>query len=407
MEEAKSRVTKKFILFQLLAFGSFASMNYYNVYLKTIGFTSTQIGIWGSISSIIAMVTLPAWGIASDKAGSPKKLYLVSMASFATLFAIMPLLGGISSVSYLPLYALIVLYSVVKQPTHSLQDAWFVGTSRAYGINYASIRMWGSFGFAVISIMYGLITQYTGIGFSLYLAPVLVFPLVFLCSRFHDDEGVQPAVQPARQSTRMRPWVLFKNYYLVCTFIMTLVFSCYGAYIIPFFPYILEHAGVAADKMGLITGYGAFVQVVVMLVITRYCKKVPMQIILIVAGCFGVAETFFYGFSSNLGMLFVGSTFWGVSMATNVSILPMYIFSLVPRKYSATAISFNGTIAMLSTIIGNFVGGYLVASVGITVYTYCVAALMALCIMLFAASLFVGKHILKKTPEMMLAQEGE
>ncbi len=63
----RTSLKRRFILFQLLAFASFASMNYYNVYLKAIGFDSMRLGIWASVTSVIGMVTLPLWGILSDR----------------------------------------------------------------------------------------------------------------------------------------------------------------------------------------------------------------------------------------------------------------------------------------------------------------------------------------------------
>ena len=396
MEETKTRIRRRFILFQLLAFGSFAPMNYYNIYLKSIGFDSTRIGIFGSVGSIIAMTTLPIWGIVSDKIGSPKKMYIVSMVVFGVVFALFPTAGKMAE-TMIPLYALIVIYSLVKQPTHSLQDAWMVGTSRAYGINYSSIRMWGSFGFAVVAIFNGIITEYTGSASVFYITPMLVIPLIFLCLRSKDDEMTKGAVTATPKATKMKPWILFKNYYLVTAFIITVLLGCYGAFITPFYPYILEHAGVSPDRYGLISGYGAFVQVFVMMFLTKFCKNVPLYTQLIVAGLFSIVESIMYAVASNIWMMFAAGTFWGVAMAMNVSILPSYIVSLVPRGYTATAMSLNGSIAMMLTIIGNFVGGYLVASLGIETYMYGVAVLKLSLAVLFALSLLIGKKVLRIT----------
>ena len=95
MQETRKKLNTSFTLFQILAFASFAGMNYYNVYLKAIGFDSTQIGLWGSVSSIVSMVTLPLWGVISDKTRSTKLTWIISMLVFVLCYALFPLFGGL------------------------------------------------------------------------------------------------------------------------------------------------------------------------------------------------------------------------------------------------------------------------------------------------------------------------
>jgi predicted MFS family arabinose efflux permease len=194
---------------------------------------------------------------------------------------------------------------------------------------------------------------------------------------------------------KLRPWALLKNYYFVTAFIMTIVLAAYGALTASFYAYILEHAGVSPEKYGLISGYGAFVQVGCMLFITRYCRLVPPHRLLVAAGFFAVAENILYGTAGSLGMMFVAGTLWGVAMAINVSVLPSYIFSLVPRQYSATAQALSGTVAMLLAIVGNLIGGYLISIIGIANYNFTVAAFQLLMTGLFILSIPFGHRVLK------------
>ena len=406
MDITQQRIKKYFIVIQILAFGSFASMNYYNVYLRAIGFDSTQIGLWGSINGIIALLTVPIWGILADKIGSPKKLYMLAMSIFAIIYAVLPTIGKMTTVSFLPLYALIILYSTVVQPTHTMQDSWMVGTCRVQNLNYASIRSWGSFGFGIIAISYGFLTQYFGLDFVFYMAPVLIFPIIFVCQLFSRNlpNAENPATENADKKTaanaklpKVGLGILFKNYYLMTAFLMTIVLASYSALITPFFPFILEHAGVPANRFGWISGYGALVQVVAMFIFTKFAKKVPLSTVLIIAGFFGVAENIMYALASNLWMLFISSTLWGFAMAMYVTVLPMYIYSLVPRSHSATAISFNATVTMLLSIVGNFTGGVLISTVGLEQYLYGLSIFRLALIFLFIFSLFFGKRVLKIT----------
>ena len=389
---------RRITLFQLLSFASFASMNYYTVLLKNIGFSATQIGFWGSVSSIIAVLTLPVWGILSDKIGSAKKLYLLAMILYAAFFAAMPAAGAAAAFNPAPIFLMILGYSLVRQPTHSLQDAWVIDVTESHGINYTSSRKWGSFGFALVSIFFGIATPYIGIPLTFYAAAVFIIPLVVLCRYIRPaDKPPQSAVAQSidikPNKTKIRPWLLLRNYRLMTAFLMTLSLGFYSAMVTPFYPYILESAGMQANQFGTVSGYGAFVQVVCMWLISRYCSGVPLTIILIAGGLAGVLENVVYGLASNAWMMMLAGTLWGISMGINVSALPTYINSLVPRTHAATAMALNGTMVMLLTIAGNYSGGLLITSIGIDSYNYVLAAVRGALTLLFALSLLTGRKL--------------
>jgi len=406
-------IYRKIVIIQFIAFGSYAPMNYYNVLLKNIGFDSARIGLLGSVSSIIAALTLPLWGVLSDKTASAKKLFLLSLIIYAAIFAALPAAGNMAAYTFMPIYTLIVLYSLVRQPTHSLQDAWILGMSGRYGFNFTATRKWGSFGFAVVSVLLGFIAVRAGTGLTFYFAPALIIPLLVFCRDFppREETSLEPRAAPAAQvdavnaaspgaltpvepnTVKIRPWTLFKNYRLMTAFIMTVALSFYVALVSPFYPFILESAGLDANLYGVISGYGAFVQVVCMWFVSTRCRKTPLHVILIAGALVGVGEQVMYGLASGFIMMMAAGTLWGISMAIYVSTLPTYIHSLVPHTHTATALSLNGALVMLVTIVGNYSGGRLISGIGIDAYNYALAALRGALTLLFILSLLVGKKI--------------
>ena len=397
-------LTAALILFQILSFAALAPMNYHNVYLKQIGFTSQQIGLWGSINGVVAMVTLPLWGIVADKTRSGKVTFVLSMIVYGVIYTLLPIAGKFTAVTMLPVYALLFVYGTVKQSTRSLQDAFFVAAAAPFSINYASLRMWGAFGFAVVSVVIGLIVPYTGVDFLFYLAAAFSAVFAVLCLRFREPNA--PTGRGARiVREKMRPWVLFKNYYYVCALIMVLALAAYHALTLSFFPYIFEHAGVSSDNVGVITGYGAFVQGVLMWSMTHFGQKIKAYTWLIFAGVVAACENIVYATANGMPMLFLAGTLWGVEMGINVSVMPRYVHSLVPPEYATTAQTFNGTVIMMLCVVGNVAAGYLIAAVGISTYNICVAAFQFVLTMLFTASIPFGAKILKKTPPWEEAAE--
>ncbi len=398
MQKTKKSLTLRFTLFQILAFASFAGMNYYNVYLKSIGFDSVQIGLWGSISSIISVITLPVWGVISDKTRSTKLAWIISMVAFGVLYVLFPFVGKMSNGigSFLPVYFLIIIYSIIKQPTHSLMDAWSMSVITPFDIKFAAIRKWGSFGFGVVSIIMGsFVVDNFGTEGVFYIAPAFVLMLCVSVLTFKEPGSEKEKKSEKKEKIKINPLKLFKNYYFATAFIMVIGLSVYSSLTSPFYAYILEHAGVSADKYGVISGFGAFVQIFSMLIVTTFCKKVPTPYILIAAGILGIAENVMYSIASNMTMMFIAGTLWGLGWAINVGVLPGYIHSLVPDEYSATAQTLSGTVTTLFSIIGNAIGGWLIGIIGISKYNLYVSFFQSALILLFIISLLIGKYVLK------------
>jgi PPP family 3-phenylpropionic acid transporter len=266
-----------------------------------------------------------------------------------------------------------------------------------HGINYAAVRLWGSLGFGIVSITVGLITEHIGILKVFMLAPIAVLPLSLMVWSFKEsDYCITPQLPRDEAKTqKINPTVLLKNYYFMTALIITLTLGVYMALTSSFYAYILEHAGINPEMIGLLSGYGSLLQVVCMWIFNRYCRNIPMPAILIAGGLFGVAENVMYGLAQNLGMMFIASTFWSVAVSARVSILPSYIHSLVPKEYAASAQTLNASVLMMLTIFGNLIGGYLIATIGITKYNYSVGALQLILVVIFALSIPFGKKVLK------------
>lgn len=403
-EKEIKQLTMGLILFQILSFAALASMNYHNVYLKQIGFTSQQIGFWGSMNGIVQMITLPLWGIVADKTRSGKVTFIISMMVYGVLYLLIPPAGKIYAGAPFVMYILLFMYGTIKQSTRSLQDAWFVSVSAPFGINYASLRMWGAIGFAIVSIIMGIIVDFTGVPFIFYLGTIFCVIFAVLCLRFKTPE-LPEEKKPRIVKEKMRPWVLFKNYYYVSALIMVFTLATYHALTVSFYPYILEHAGVDPGRFGVISGYGAFVQAILMFLMTRYGQNVKPYKWLIMAGIVAACENVMYAVADGMWMMLIAGTLWGIEMGINVSVLPRYVFSIVPQQYATTAQTFNGTVMMVLCVVGNVVAGYFIAAVGISTYNVCIAAFQLFLTMIFALSIPFGAKVLKKTPPWLEQKE--
>ena len=62
----------KYSAVQALYFAIFAVATYQTVFLQEVGFTSSQIGMMVAIGSVCGLVTMPLWGVISDRLHSAR-----------------------------------------------------------------------------------------------------------------------------------------------------------------------------------------------------------------------------------------------------------------------------------------------------------------------------------------------
>ncbi len=123
---------------------------YLSVLLVHNGFTSTNIGIVIAFATLIGIIAQPLWGYIVDRFQITRTALLLGalipavLAIFynSTLFWIV-LIVAVSS----------ALFSVPQTP---IADAYAVGTARAAGTSYSTVRIFGSLGYATGAYLTGL-----------------------------------------------------------------------------------------------------------------------------------------------------------------------------------------------------------------------------------------------------------
>src|SRR3972149_1884662 len=77
MKEPQGHLAVK-ILFFLFYAGIGQFLAFLNVYYNNIGLSGVQIGLLGTISTAIAVISAPLWGVLSDRLGKPRRLFVTA-----------------------------------------------------------------------------------------------------------------------------------------------------------------------------------------------------------------------------------------------------------------------------------------------------------------------------------------
>lgn len=361
--------------------------SYLNIFLQSIGWSTTQVGILNSVNSVVSVVSTPFWGAVSDRMQSIKKVMVfltivTAITYFLIPYATFPLLG-ISA-----LFFIIPLSQFFRAPLYILMDNWVVRACMKHGLFFGIIRSAGSLLYAVTGLALGfLVVRLNGSAgnrgilmtfpaFSLALVFMLffVFPL-------KDDVGVK------KEKKGLEMGKLFGNFPYIAFLIFSLLIQIPVSAIGAFMPYLLAENGIDSASFGYITGYRALLEIPIMMIFQRLRHKIPLSRMLLYSGCLYVVEAAIFGLGHGFTQIMISTTIQGIGDGFFLAITPYYVLSLAPENLRATAQTLYGSATSVSAILGNFLGGILIDIFGIRSFYLGAGCVIALSVAFYSLAL--------------------
>lgn len=219
--------------------------------------------------------------------------------------------------------------------------------------------MGGTFGFAIMSIVFGIISKdHIGSLFAVYSCIIVAAFLLVL--KFPAVEGHQS------QGRKMSIRVLFKNRMLMIYFGFNFILQITLGYYYAFFPMYFRELGGDNVMLGWSMVISSLSEVPFLLFADKIFKRVKIPIILLAAAAFTALRWFLFSIidlpiwvlpvQALHGLIFIVLT---VTMAT-------YINKEVPKELKASGQTLNGLMNLgVARIIGSFAGGIATTSFGI------------------------------------------
>jgi len=254
----------------LLQFVTFAGRGivypFISLYLISIGFSGTQIGLLTSVSALAQLSAAPLLHALADRYGRQRRLYygLVIGNIAACLGAV--LIPG----SQLWLSTMIVLRDASDMPSVTLLQQQ---RRQIFG----QIRAWGSFGWAVTTVLAGRIAAVAGYPplFVLSaLANLILLPQLTILPR----QTAQPHERSAALSSRPRGlYILLASVFLY--YVGASAFSAFSSI------YFKRTLGASDELIGLTSSLAALSEIPAMLLIDRVLRRVDIRATLMVGIC--------------------------------------------------------------------------------------------------------------------------
>jgi len=328
---------------------------YYNVYLDENDFTGAQIGVINALIQAMVVFIVPLWGVVADKRGIRPILRLAVFVS-AILIAI---LGHVLNFWWLLIYILFLTFFI--HPLGPLTDALAVEYTKVNPkYNYGNLRLWGSFGWGLASILAGIV--------FVRLQLKLIFPvsagLFFISIFFFRIPGKSNNIyRPHFQPLSIKE--LSKNHALLI-FLGILFF--YGIACSPINAYInLYFDELEAGNFIIGTAYAiqSVSELPFFIIGNILLRKFGAQRVILIAMFFMIVRLFIYGVIPDITLALITGALQGITLSFFLVGAVDYIHKQLPDGRNATAQSLLwGLYFGIGHMVGNLIIGILKDYVG-------------------------------------------
>ncbi|NIK75299.1 PPP family 3-phenylpropionic acid transporter [Paenibacillus castaneae] len=344
------------------------------LYFQDIGFSALQIGTLLSFGPFVAILAQPLWGALGDRARTKNFILLILLAGCGISMILYPL-----SNHFTYLLIMICIFTFFQTSIFAISDTITLEVldKRKMG-SFGHIRMGGTIGFAIMSLVFGIISKnHIGSLFAVYSSIIVVCFLLVL--KFPSVEGHQS------QGRKMSILVLFRNRMLMVYFGINFILQITLGYYYAFFPMYFRELGGDNVLLGWSMVISSLSEVPFLLFADKIFKRVRIPYILLGAACFtalrwylfSVIETPIWALPVQAlhGLIFIVLT---VTMAT-------YINKEVPKELKASGQTFNGLMNLgVARIIGSLAGGIATTSFGLRRVFMYNSIIALVCVAVFA-----------------------
>lgn len=359
---------------------------YQAVYLQSIGFSASQLGLLNSISSGVGIASVAFWGMVSDRIGSLRKVLVIILAVGAGLYALTPL------VPTAPVVLMVFLPAVhfFRGSQSTFSENILVRNCNELRLNYGVLRSAGSLLFTVGSLVIASLLPAVGVQNTFVLSGILmVIPVVLtICAR---EPAAQPVAKRGEKSEKLDLAPLFQNkvylMFLVFTFVFYLAASCEST----FLPYFMSSVQIPSERYGVALAYRALLEIPFLIVMVRLRQRFPLRVLVATAPLLMALECLGFGlFAKTLPVMLIFCTFYGLGNGLFIGATLNYVYELAPAHLKASAQAFYAAVSSVAGILGNLLGGLVFDGIGAKPFYLVIAATFAMSALLFVL-FFIGR----------------
>lgn len=319
-----------------------------NVYLsQELGLSGFEIGVLAIFGPLTALLFAPVISAIAD--GRGWRLPLLQLTLIGWVISLLLFRWPQTFWGMIPVMLLLAIF---RSPTAPIGDSLIAQMSATHRLSYGSMRLWGSLGFALMSIAGGIAWQRFGYAPMFFLAAGLAVPCILLITRLEDRSPVQ-------RQTAGSARLLLRDPGLVTLFAIAFLagVSLISTYI--FGGIFMEELGGGRVYVGLMFGLSALTEVPVMFASGRIMDRLTAPRTLFLSLLFIALAVYGHAVSHTPGVLLVAAIVKGVGYGLFFVTIIYLINERTPDEWKATAQSIMGACFVgLAPLFSSAISGY-------------------------------------------------
>jgi len=341
--------------FYFLNFAAFASLlPFFVIFYQGLGFTGTQIGLLTGIPPLITMFAAPFGTGLADSTRRHKLIMSIGLISAVGMALLLPAIKNFAII-----FAIIALYNIFMAPVGSLADSatmTMLGEEKAM---YGRVRLGGTFGWAIIAPIAGLLVQNYGlnIAFWLFAGIMLLNLLVSLKFDFGKHEDHESSNGGIKELLSNRYWIFF----LAAALLAGIGAFSVASYL---YPYMAE-LGATKTQMGFASFLATVTELPIFFFGNRLVKRYGSYPLFIGALALMGIRSLLLAAAFTPFMVYVVQVLGGITFPAMWLAGVSYAEENAPAGLKSTAQGLFGAMSFgFGSAVGGFMGGILLESIG-------------------------------------------
>ena len=326
---------------------------YWGIYLKSLSFSALQIGTLLSLFQISRIFAPNLFGWLADKSGERAKW--VKITSFC---GVLGFLGIFWANTFYSIFFVMMAMSIFTSSTLPLAESLTLSHLEANKANsdYSRIRLWGSLGFIVASLVLGFFIDNTGaksLIYGLLVAQIIIFLLSFV---------IPDKVIKLKEGKKRSIWgVLKRTEVIILLTGCALMVSSHGL-LYNFYSIFLQEQGYSNIIIGILWSIGVIFEILIFIMMPMILKQLTLKSVLLISLLFAVIRFFLIGtFADSLLILILAQIMHAATFGSFHVASIQLISNFFNNEHQARGQSLYNSITYgVGGALGGLGGGYLI-----------------------------------------------
>lgn len=365
---------------------AWAFTGYQAVYLQNNGFAASEVGVLNALSSGVAILSVSFWGTVSDRIGSLRKVLFLILLCGCGLYALIPLIPTGQPYSTMLFLTALPLINFFRGSAGPMSENIQVRNCNEMRFNFGLSRATGSLFYTLGGLLAAFLLQrLISVAHTFILSFVFMIPVLCMIPFVREPKG-QTISKNTSDSTPELVGVkdLFHNKKYLYFLIFAILFYTANSSGNSFVPYYMKGIGVDNTLFGVITAYRAFLEIPLLILMSRLRRKFSLQQLLAIGvGLIAMESIMLCFVVRSLSTMLLATTFYGLGNGMFIGTSLNYLYQLSPPALRARGQAFYAATSSAAGIAGNLIGGILFDQMGGKYFYLMVSAIYLVSILLF------------------------